>query len=74
MRRGVILDDSSEPGGRRLGVMDEALIDIGNISLHEGRLPETADEIAMDLPSLAAMGYSYDLGQKLQVTVQDMEG
>ncbi len=69
-----ILDDSSEPGGRRLGVMDEALIDIGNISLHEGRLPETADEIAMDLPSLAAMGYSYDLGQKVQVTVQDMEG
>lgn len=69
-----ILDDSSEPDGRRLGVMDEALIDIGNISLHEGRLPETADEIAMDLPSLAAMGYSYDLGQKIQVTVQDMEG
>ncbi len=69
-----VLDERSEPGGVRLGTMDENCREIGNLTLYEGRMPQNAGEIVMDLPSLAALGYSYDLGQTVRITVQDGSG
>ena len=36
--------------------------------MYEGRMPEKNNEIAMDLPSLAVFGYSYEVGQTVTVT------
>src|SRR5699024_3414662 len=58
-----ILDADGEDSNLSIGTLDEALMDIGNISMYEGRMPEKDSEIAMDLPSLAALGYSYEVGQ-----------
>lgn len=69
-----ILDENEELSGICLGTMDENGLEIGNITLYEGHMPELADEIVMDLPTLAALGYSYDLGQEIPVTVLDGSG
>lgn len=63
-----ILDADGEDSNLSIGTLDEALADIGNISMYEGRMPEKDNEIAMDLPSLAALGYSYEVGQTVTVT------
>ena len=63
-----ILDADGEDSNLSIGTLDEALMDIGNISMYEGRMPEKDSEIAMDLPSLAALGYSYEVGQTVTVT------
>ena len=63
-----ILDADGEDSNLSIGTLDEALTDIGNISMYEGRMPEKDSEIAMDLPSLAALGYSYEVGQTVTVT------
>ncbi len=63
-----ILDADGEDSNLSIGTLDEALTDIGNISMYEGRMPEKDNEIAMDLPSLAALGYSYEVGQTVTVT------
>lgn len=48
------------------------LVDGNN--LYEGRMPEADDEIVMDTMSLANLGYSYDLGQKISVHYISAEG
>ena len=62
------MDADGEDSNLSIGTLDEALTDIGNISMYEGRMPEKDSEIAMDLPSLAALGYSYEVGQTVTVT------
>lgn len=69
----MLLDENDEPSGVSLGTIDDSVREFGNISLYEGRFPETQDEIAMDLSSLSVLGYSYDLGQKIRVAVQTEE-
>lgn len=64
-----ILDADGEDSNLSIGTLDEVLTDIGNISMYEGRMPEKDNEIAMDLPSLAALGYSYEVGQTVTVTI-----
>lgn len=70
---GEVLDRDGKGTGKYVGAIDEAFAEMGNVSLYEGRLPENGDEIAMDLPALAAMGYSYDLGQTISIGVQTDE-
>lgn len=70
---GEVLDRDGKGTGKYVGAIDEAFAEMGNVSLYEGRLPKNGDEIAMDLPALAAMGYSYDLGQTISIGVQSDE-
>lgn len=70
---GEVLDRDGKGTRKYVGAIDEAFAEMGNVSLYEGRLPENGDEIAMDLPALAAMGYSYDLGQTISIGVQTDE-
>jgi len=51
--------------GAMLGTMDNKTKEMGNIALHEGRMPEKEDEIAMELNALQALGCDYELGQKI---------
>lgn len=50
-----------------VGTVDDILLKMGNIRLYEGRMPENKNEIVMDMPSLSAMGYSYDIGQEIKL-------
>lgn len=49
------------------GTMDEDFAQVYNSVIYEGRLPEADGEIAMDVSALAMLGYSYELGQTIQV-------
>ncbi len=65
-----LLDEAGSDSENYLGTADESFLRIGNISLYEGRMPADDNEIVMDLPALAALGYSYDLGQSVTVKTQ----
>lgn len=60
-------DEKGEPGGLHVGTAGEDFRKLGNIALYEGRLPQADNEIAMNLPALAALGYRYELGQKIRL-------
>lgn len=67
--------DMSTQSGDCVGTVDEAFMETGHVSMYEGRMPENDGETAMDLPTLAAMGYGYDLGQTVTLSVvKDEEG
>ncbi|MCH5351916.1 MAG: FtsX-like permease family protein [Acutalibacter sp.] len=59
----------STSGSTSIGTMDDTFLEIGRISLQDGRFPETADEIAMEADLLSAMGYDYTLGQEISFPV-----
>lgn len=65
-----LLNGQNEPVSACLGTIDESVRQFGNISLYHGRFPETENEIAMDLSSLSALGYSYETGQTIRIAVQ----
>lgn len=52
-----------------IGYADDNMIEIGNITLLEGRLPETKNEIAVEASCLNQMGYSYELGQQISIAI-----
>ncbi len=64
-----LADEQQQPAGVCIGTVGEAAKKLGNITLYEGRFPQTETEIAMDLASLSAMGYSYELGQTIRVRI-----
>ena len=64
---GAIVDSDGEESDKYIGTADEEWAEIGNVEMYEGHMPEADNEIVMDLPSLAALGYSYDLGQSISV-------
>ena len=41
--------------------------------IYEGRMPVDENEIAMDISALAILGYSYDVGQTVEVSYLDAE-
>ena len=61
----VLLDDQDAPTGIVVGAVFDDLLAFGRIRLYEGRFPQSADEAAVDLNTLAQLGYSYELGQTL---------
>lgn len=65
----ALLGAENEPANVYIGTMDETAKKLGNITLYEGRFPETEQEIAMDLSSLSALGYSYETGQTVRIAV-----
>ena len=50
-----------------LGAGDEEWLRMGRITVSAGRLPELPGEIAMEMDVLSALGYSYELGQTIQL-------
>ena len=64
-----LIDQNLEPSGMCIGTADEPAKQLGNITLYEGRFPETETEIAMDLSSLSALGYDYEPGQTIRIAV-----
>ncbi len=65
-----LLDQKNNPSNVYVGTVDAKLRVFGNLALYEGSFPNGPDEIAMDLVSLAALGYSYELGQTIRVAVR----
>ena len=55
------------------GTLDDAMIQVGRLTLEQGRWPEAQNEIAMEAQMLDALGYSAQVGQtvQLEITLQD---
>lgn len=52
-----------------IGTMDETLKEVGNIQLLDGAWPEKDEEVAMEADVLEKLNYSYELGQKITLSV-----
>ena len=57
--------------GIQAGKADADFVKTYTDIMYEGRMPQADDEIAMDILSLALLGYSYDLGQTIVFTYPD---
>lgn len=58
------------PAGQAgFGTLDEALRELGRLSLDSGNFPERDDEIALEADVLNALGYDYTLGQEITLTI-----
>ena len=66
---GTIPTKTGAGSNEGIGVMDGAFLELGRISLQDGRFPETAGEIAMEADLLSALGYDYTLGQEITLPV-----
>lgn len=64
---GTVTDGENIVGG--IGCFDEQLMELGNLTLLDGRYPTDADEIAMEAAVLTRLGYSLELGQKIQLNL-----
>lgn len=56
------------------GKADENFQKLYDEIIYEGRMPIAENEIAMDISALAILGYSYDVGQMVEVSYLDAEG
>lgn len=56
------------------GTADENFRETYDSIIYEGRMPQVDGEIAMDVSSLAMLGYSYELGQTIHVDYKNAEG
>jgi len=65
-----LVDEDKKPMQIWIGAIDEELIDIGNINLYEGEFPKAGNEAVMDTMTLSRLGYSYDLGQEIELSYQ----
>lgn len=65
-----IIDQKGSATGEYLGSVDQNFQELANLSLYEGRLPQKENEIALPLTVLAKLGYDFELGQRIHVTVQ----
>lgn len=63
----VLINEEGKSLELRAGMADDDFGNIYDSVIYEGRLPEADDEIAMDVSALALLGYSYELGQTIQV-------
>ena len=62
----TILTSKVAGSGTGVGTIDDNFLKVGRISLQEGRLPESPNEIAVEADLL---GYEYTLGQEVEFTV-----
>lgn len=63
----TVLDEGGALGG--LGTVDGALVEMGHLTLLDGAFPAAPGEIAVESGCLTRLGYSYDLGQTLTLTL-----
>lgn len=66
---GMVLGQDEQELGK-IGTTDKNTRKMENISLMQGRFPEKDGEVAVELSSLTALGYSAQLNQKISVHVQ----
>ena len=64
-----VLDQENIPQDIQIGSISAELASFGGISLYEGCLPQNNDEMAADIYALSALGYSYEIGQSISLTV-----
>lgn len=67
---GGVVVDANGSSMTAIGSVDEEFVEIGRISLQAGKLPQEANEIAMEADVLSALGYDYTLGQKIVFCIQ----
>lgn len=63
----VLVNEEGKSLELRAGMADEDFGRVYDSVIYEGRFPEADGEIAMDVSALAMLGYSYELGQTIQV-------
>ena len=68
---GMVLSDDNPIGG--IGYLDEDLLEIGNITLLDGHLPETNNEIAIEAGTLNRLGMSLMLGQQIPLSISNYD-
>lgn len=56
-------------GNSGIGTVDDHLWKMGRLGLNSGRLPKSSDEVAVEADVLSALGYDYELRQKIDLTV-----
>lgn len=69
-----LVDDEGERLNIYAGKVDNEFSLLDGESIYDGRMPENDNEIAMDIVSLALLGYHYDLGQNIKVNYKDVDG
>lgn len=52
------------------GTVDAEFLRIGRIRMDSGRMPTSANEIAMEADLISALGYDYTLGQEIVISVR----
>jgi hypothetical protein len=67
---GRVLKNDGTPSSAYIGSINDAFYTLGSLTLYEGEMPRSEDEIAMDLSALSRLGYSYELGQTIHVSVE----
>lgn len=67
---GGVVVDANGSSMTAIGSVDEEFVEMGRISLQAGKLPQEANEIAMEADVLSALGYDYTLGQKIVFCIQ----
>ena len=60
--------------GSAVGTMDDTFLEIGKITLREGRFPEKDDEIAMEASLLMELGLPLDTGQEITLEIVHDDG
>ncbi len=66
-------DTEKNPYSDSLGYLDETMRELGNLILRDGHFPEKDNEIVMTANTLAARGYSIELGQEIVLYALDEE-
>lgn len=56
-----------------IGTMDEDMLSLGNIHLKEGKLPDSAEEIAMESSLMAYMGIPFHIGERVVFEVESID-
>ena len=69
-----IVDEEGIPLQTYTGKVDENFKSLYEELLYEGRMPEQEDEVAVDISTLAVLGYSYELGQMVEISTMDEDG
>ncbi len=67
---GTLLSYGNIGGSDTIGTLDDALIEVGNLELLEGRFPEKSGEIVMEASLLSSLGYDYELNQQIVISFQ----
>ncbi len=68
-----LVDENGDKIWLYTGYVDENLLEIGNIELYEGHMPQADNEIVVDLYTLSNLGYSYELGQLITINYKDAD-
>jgi len=72
VQAGLFVGDQMQALGS-IGSVDEAYLSLGRLSPLNGRFPEDETEIALTVNALDSLGYSYELGQKIRLTLVEAD-